>query len=53
MVLAEDGFLSENENKIQSVAQKDAMVRFAVWDNGEKHESVSYTHLDVYKRQWL
>ena len=38
LVLAEDGFLSENENKIQSVAQKDAMVRFAVWDNGEKHE---------------
>ena len=30
--------MSENENKIQSVAQKDAMVRFAVWDNGEKHE---------------
>ena len=38
LVLDEDGLLSESENKIQSVVQKDVMVRFAVWDSGEKHE---------------
>lgn len=38
LVLSEGGLLSECENKIQSIAQKEAMVRFAVWDSGEKHE---------------
>ena len=38
LVLAEDGFLSENENKIQSVAQKDPIVRYPVWEKGVNHE---------------
>ena len=38
LVLGEGGLLSESENKIQSITQKEAMVRFAVWDSGEKHE---------------
>ncbi len=38
LVLGENGLLSENENKLQENPQKDALVRFAVWDGMEKHE---------------
>lgn len=38
LVLSENGLLSESENKLQTISQKDALVRFAVWDGMEKHE---------------
>ena len=53
--------LQEQENKmetlfipyVEEVDQKPAVTKYYVWKRGEAEGTVSYTHLDVYKRQPL
>ena len=44
---------AENEAKAKTVAEQDKALNTAWFVFGTKKEPVSYTHLDVYKRQLL